>query len=117
DRAPQRITAADAFAELQDAALVDTNLQRGLWVSGHADQLPMRIGNARLAQPAERRVEVGQGLERAERLRRNDNEGRRWIKSLHRLIERRPVDVRQELHVELRRAPLQCIDEQRGTEQ
>ncbi len=85
-------------------------------LGGDGDQPPVRIGDAGRPQPVERRPHVRQRFGGGEGLRDDDDQGRRRIERSDRIVERLAVDVRQETHVEPRRAPAERIDQQRRPE-
>ena len=116
DRAPQRIAAADAFGELQDAGLVHARLDRRFGARRHRDHPAVGIGYAGAAQPVERRAHVGHGLGGRERLGRDDDQSSGGIEGSDRIVEGLAVDVRQEADIELRRAPPERIHEQGGAQ-
>ena len=65
---------------------------------------PSGSADARAAQPSARRFHICQRLERRERLRRDDDQRGRRVEQLHRVIECRAVDVRQETNHQVGRA-------------
>ena len=104
DRAPQRIAPADAFAERQDAGLVDARLDRRFGLGGDRDDPAVGIGDARpraaSRAPRSMLASVSAVVKVFEATTTRVVAG---SSVLHRIVERRAVDVRQEAHVEPRR--------------
>src|SRR6476469_10966269 len=92
-RAPQRIAPTDTLSELEDARFVDALIERRLGRGSNRDDPAVRVFYPGLAKPRARRFEVGQSLERGERLGRNHHQSRRRIERLHCIVEGRTVDI------------------------
>ena len=99
DRGPERVAAADAFGEGQDAGLVHSELHRFLGRGGEGDDAAIGIGDAALLQPGEGGAGVQHRLGRGEGLGGDDEEGGQRVEIRHRLFERGAVDVGNYGHV------------------
>ena len=104
DRGVERVAATDPVPELEHVRRVDPELGDLLGVRRDRDEV---LGDGRVVaaeagqQPVARGPRVGEGLERAERLRAHDEEGLLGIEPAHRLPEVVAVDVAHEPELEV----------------
>ncbi len=116
DRRPERIAAADGFAERQNARFVDPPLHRALGLGGQRDETADRIFDARLVEPLQRRIGVEQGFGGGEGLRCDRDQRMLGAEFGEDFVERGAVDVRHHRDVISVAMTAERVDEQVGAE-
>ncbi|MNM89820.1 hypothetical protein D3C81_1020580 [compost metagenome] len=97
DRRPQRVAPADPVPHREDVFRGDAELDRGLAVARHGDEVAVQVrhGAALVEHPAARGLGVLQGLQGGEGFRRDDEQGGFRAQVGGHLVELAAVDVRQ----------------------